>query len=277
VLDPLPPKRRGDQADRLQALAGADQPQAALLMLREAGAVGIDGALLAARLGLEGAELVALVGPLADVLRFGRESPSYLASEAFAGLRQASFALVESHHAAHPLQPALPREELRRRVFARTPEGVFERVLESLADEGQLRLTSDSVARAGHQVRFNADEEQARVSLLGAATSAALAGLELAALSASSGLDRKLLERVARALLAEGTLERVGDDLLVHREALEALKHAVRERWPPGSRLDVAGLKEMTGLSRKWVIPLLEYLDRERVTRRAGADRLVLQ
>jgi selenocysteine-specific elongation factor len=279
VLDPLPPKRRRghDQGDRLQALAVADKPRAALLMLREAGAVGIDAACLSARLGLEVAELLALVEPLAEVLRFGRDSPSYLSTDAFAGLRQASLSLVESHHAAHPLQPAMVREELRRRLFGRTPEGVFERLLESLALEGQLRLTSDSVARTGHQVRFNADEEQARVSLLAAATSAALAGLELTALSATSGLDRRLLERVARALLAEGTLERVGDDLLVHREALEALKHAVRGRWPPGSRLDVAGLKDMTGLSRKWVIPLLEYLDRERVTRRAGKDRLVLQ
>jgi selenocysteine-specific elongation factor len=50
----------------------------------------------------------------------------------------------------------------------------------------------------------------------------------------------------------------------------------VRRRWPPGSRLDVGGFKELTGLSRKFVIPLLEYLDRERVTRRAGNDRLVL-
>jgi selenocysteine-specific elongation factor len=54
------------------------------------------------------------------------------------------------------------------------------------------------------------------------------------------------------------------------------LKAEVRERWPPGTRLDVAGFKELTGLSRKFVIPLLEYLDRERVTRRSGSDRLVL-
>ena len=54
------------------------------------------------------------------------------------------------------------------------------------------------------------------------------------------------------------------------------LKDEVRRRWPPGSRLDVAGFKDLTGLSRKFVIPLLEYLDRERVTRRTGADRFVL-
>jgi selenocysteine-specific elongation factor len=86
----------------------------------------------------------------------------------------------------------------------------------------------------------------------------------------------QLLERVARVLAREGVLGRVGTSLLVYGEHLESLKGQVKGRWPPGSRLDVAAFKEMTGLSRKYVIPLLEYLDRERVTRRSGNDRVVL-
>ena len=77
-------------------------------------------------------------------------------------------------------------------------------------------------------------------------------------------------------LVAERVIDRVGENLLVHRDHLERLKTAVRARWPKGTRLDVGHFKEMTGLTRKFVIPLLEYLDRERVTRRAGADRVVL-
>jgi selenocysteine-specific elongation factor len=77
-------------------------------------------------------------------------------------------------------------------------------------------------------------------------------------------------------LLSEGELSRVGEALLVHRRALETLKADVRKRWAAGKKLDVGELKELTGLSRKFVIPLLEYLDRERVTRRSGQDRFVL-
>jgi selenocysteine-specific elongation factor len=84
-----------------------------------------------------------------------------------------------------------------------------------------------------------------------------------------------VLDRVAKVLLAEGELRRVGEGL-VHAGSLDALKAQVRERWPPGSRPDVGAFKELTGLSRKFTIPLLEYLDRERVTRRSGNDRLVL-
>jgi selenocysteine-specific elongation factor len=82
-----------------------------------------------------------------------------------------------------------------------------------------------------------------------------------------------LLEQVARVLIADGSLRRVGDRALVDRERLEALKGEVRRRWPPGMRVDVGQFKELTGLSRRFAIPLLEYLDRERVTRRAGSER----
>jgi selenocysteine-specific elongation factor len=76
--------------------------------------------------------------------------------------------------------------------------------------------------------------------------------------------------------VAEKLLARVGDSLLVERESLESLKQRVRERFAPGSRIEVGAFKELVGLTRKHAIPLLEYLDRERVTRRAGNERLVL-
>jgi selenocysteine-specific elongation factor len=61
----------------------------------------------------------------------------------------------------------------------------------------------------------------------------------------------------------------------VGRDALERLAERVRAAWPAGSRVEVGAFKELTGLSRKHAIPLLEYLDRARVTRRHGNDRLV--
>ena len=93
--------------------------------------------------------------------------------------------------------------------------------------------------------------------------------------SATGGLDPRLRDRIARVLVTEGALRRVGDALVLG-EALDALKAEVRRRWASGARLDVGAFKDMTRLSRKYVIPLLEYLDREKVTRRSGADRVVM-
>jgi selenocysteine-specific elongation factor len=276
VLDPLPPKRARAQVDRVRALAAAAAPEAAALMVAEAGPAGVDAPLLAARLGLDRGALAALLSGRGDVVPFGPGPEAYVSSEAIAALGRATVAALEAFHSASPLKPAMAREELRRRVFLRTPEGVFERVLSSLAEARKLKPGMDAVALTGHEVRYTPDEEAARSRLVEAAEVAGLSGVEVEALASASRLDRGLLDRVGRSLLAEGTLQRVGETLLVHRDRLETLKQDVRRRWPPGARLDVAGFKEMTGLTRKWVIPLLEYLDRERVTRRAGADRLVL-
>ena len=133
-----------------------------------------------------------------------------------------------------------------------------------------------AVSLVGHQIRLSTDEEGARLALLEAAQGSGMAGIEVKPVAEQSGLSAAVLERVARVLAREHTLERVGEGLLVHRDHAEALKREVRARWPPGTRLDVAAIKEMTGLSRKYVIPLLEYLDREKVTRRSGKDRVVL-
>jgi selenocysteine-specific elongation factor len=170
----------------------------------------------------------------------------------------------------------MPREELRTRTFGPAPVAVFERVLADLAAAGRVRLLPGVVAAARHEVRLSSGEEEARARLVDAARAAGLAGLELPALAEQSGKDARLLERVARVLVAERVLVRVGTTLLVHRDHLESLKVQVRERWRAGARIEVAAFKEMTGLSRKYVIPLLEYLDRERVTRRSGDDRVVL-
>jgi selenocysteine-specific elongation factor len=134
----------------------------------------------------------------------------------------------------------------------------------------------DAVALAGHEVRLSAEEEEARALLVERAREAGLSGIEVAALAAEIRQDAKGLERMARILVTEQVLDRIGGTLLVAHEHLEALRQEVPRRWPPGSKLDVAAFKEMTGLSRKYAIPLLEYLDRQRITRRAGNDRLVL-
>ena len=152
----------------------------------------------------------------------------------------------------------------------------FDHVLSSLLAAGEARVVAEGVALAHHAVSLSPREEDARRRLLEAAGGAGLVGVAPDALAASAGQDPKLFERVSRVLVAERLLDRVGEGLLVRREDLERLQADVRKRWPAGSRLDVGAFKEMTGLTRKFVIPLLEYLDRERVTRRSGTDRTVI-
>ena len=89
-------------------------------------------------------------------------------------------------------------------------------------------------------------------------------------------LDRARAEKLLRILLKENVLHKVTEDLIFHQSALRELREILARRKAQNNRLEVADFKELTGLSRKYAIPLLEYLDRERVTRREGDERIIL-
>jgi selenocysteine-specific elongation factor len=277
VVDPLPPRRRTADRRAVERLREAATPlEAAEVMVAEAGPGGIEAGRLAVRLTLPLARLAADLPESTAVVALGQDPLVVVSRAALARLGEAALAALEAFHREQPLQSGMPREELRARVFGDTPVPVFERVLADLAAAGRVRLAPDAVAAARHEVRLSAGEEEARRLLVDAARAAGLAGVELPALAERSGRDPRLLERVVRVLVTERVLGRVGEGLFVLRDHLEGLKLQVRERWPAGSKIEVGAFKDLTGLSRKYVIPLLEYLDRERVTRRAGNDRIVL-
>jgi selenocysteine-specific elongation factor len=242
----------------------------------EAGSAGIEAPLAAARLTASVDELEAALAGSPAIVAVGPSPRLLLAREALGRLRQAALGALGAYHRSNPLRAAMPREELRARVCPGSRAALFDRVVDELAAGGQVRALAEAVALATHDVRLDSREQQARDTLLAAAASAGLAGVEIAPLAQQRGSDPALLLRVARVLVAEGSLACVRGVTFVNNEAIDTLKTNVRLRWSSGSRLDVGDFKEMTGLTRKHAIPLLEYLDRERVTRRVGANRFVM-
>ena len=94
----------------------------------------------------------------------------------------------------------------------------------------------------------------------------------------AAGVAPALADRVVKLLQRQKVLVKV-DTLLFHEEALKQLKRdvtALKGSVGPNTRIDVATFKERFGVTRKFAIPLLEYLDRERVTRRSGDVRIII-
>jgi selenocysteine-specific elongation factor len=84
-------------------------------------------------------------------------------------------------------------------------------------------------------------------------------------------------QKIVQILLREQVLVRVTVDLVFHRAALEHLRQLLAGyKKQHGDRMSVPAFKELTGITRKYAIPLLEHLDRERVTRRVGDERVIL-
>ncbi|MCA1613975.1 MAG: SelB C-terminal domain-containing protein, partial [Acidobacteria bacterium] len=100
----------------------------------------------------------------------------------------------------------------------------------------------------------------------------------LARAAEAGGAPREHARKILQLLLDAGALRRVTPELFFHRDALDRLIDALRAHAAatPDRLIDVAAFKDLARVSRKYAIPLLEYLDRERVTRRAGDRRLIL-
>jgi selenocysteine-specific elongation factor len=90
------------------------------------------------------------------------------------------------------------------------------------------------------------------------------------------GVDRATGRKIIQLLVKEQRLAKVNETLIVDRAALQKLVEDVRARKRVSPKLGVGEFKELTGLSRKYAVPLLEYLDAQRITRRVGDERVIL-
>ena len=121
------------------------------------------------------------------------------------------------------------------------------------------------------------EEVKAKDQIEAAFAAAGLAVPSVKEVLAKLAIETRRAERLLQILLREKKLVRVSPDLIFHRQALTDLKEKLwTYKKSKGERISVPAFKELTGITRKYAIPLLEYLDRERVTRRAGDERVIL-
>ncbi|HEX8072830.1 MAG TPA: selenocysteine-specific translation elongation factor [Pyrinomonadaceae bacterium] len=286
VLDAFAAKHRGRARAaaraRLAELTDADAATRLALFVAAAGARGLDRAELAARTGWRDEVLTAAAAAAQARGLVVEAEGTFVGREAFAGLLRAAQAEVEAHHRREPLQRGLLRETLRERVFAHAPAEVFRAALAAAESAGALVAERDVVRAAAHTLELAPADQALRDRLEAVYAAARLEAPtfdEALARAAAAPVAREHGRKILQLLLDAGALVRVNNDLLVHRAALEQLiadLRAYAARHEPDRLLDVAAFKELAGVSRKYAIPLLEYLDRARVTRRAGDRRQVL-
>lgn len=206
-----------------------------------------------------------------------------ISRESFSELRQKVLTDLDAYHKREPLARGLARETLRDRVFAHTPLELFTAVLEKLGSEGLVVAEKDIVRAASHNIDLTeADsrlrEQLEKIFLTAGAEAPSLdeALVKVGVASNSRARGRKILQ----LLIDDGSVVRINNEMFMHKKALIILKSKLREyasEHEPDRLIDVGAFKELAGVSRKYAIPLLEYFDRERVTRRAGDKRLILK
>jgi selenocysteine-specific elongation factor len=286
VLDPHPPRggirtaaarRRFAELDPMGAPDSSSSTERALVvMIEEAGAAGFPARDVVSRAGLAPAAGQDAIGRLLQSGRVARAGEYLVAAGLVATLARDLLQTLGDYHRAQPLSEGMPREEVRERLFGRAAAAVFEYVVAQMVAGGKI-VARDRLALAGYTLSLSPDEERVRTAIEYTYREAGLRPPDQATLAPTFGAGPDLVDRIVKLLLRQKVLVKV-DSLLFHEDALRrlrdeviALKHA-----PAPARLDVGTFKDRYGITRKYAIPLLEYLDRERITRRVGDARVVM-
>ncbi|HEX4074209.1 MAG TPA: selenocysteine-specific translation elongation factor [Candidatus Acidoferrales bacterium] len=234
---------------------------------------------MVARTGWLEADVRAAVKKLVDQkkLRILTEQPLVVAPEA--AMTKAASAILEAvdrFHRDNPLLPGIPKQELRGRAGKPRVE-LFEAALGDLVKRRAVSVAGDLVQRAGREIALSADEARAKEMISGEFERAGLTVPSMTAVLGKLPVETARAQKILQILLREKVLVKVADDLVFHREALAQLRVLLAKySKEKGNRLPITAFKELAGISRKYAIPLLEHLDREHVTRRAGDERVIL-
>lgn len=284
VIDPQPPRaglRTKASEGRFAALDMNGFPDGDLValtrMVADAGPIGMPISSLISRAGVAPERLADVVTALEGGTHARVAGDRLVSPAVVATLAAKLLAVVTEFHKTQPLADGIPREEARERVFARSHPALFELVVSELAASNRL-AGRDRLMLPGHRLELTPEEARAREAVEGAFKRAGLKPPDTATLAAEGGVPVALVDKMTSLLLRQKALVRV-DTLVFHADSLTRLKtevQALKGDAAGRTTVDVATFKERYGVTRKFAIPLLEWLDRERVTRRVGETRIVL-
>jgi selenocysteine-specific elongation factor len=197
-----------------------------------------------------------------------------VASMGYAEAKGLTRQAVKKFHDANPLVAGMSKEELRDQI--NLSHEVFNSVLGKLVEEKQLEVAGELVHLTGRGVVMKDEEAESKKIIEQAFASAGLKVPSLKEVLAGLKVDKIRAQKIVTLLLRDKVLIKISEELVFHQSALLDLRHKIATLKTTTPKIDVARFKDMTGVSRKYAIPLLEYLDRERVTRRVGDERVIL-
>jgi len=284
ILDAFPPKRSPRSPRALERVAALDQVtdvEAANALIEEAGVRGLGAAVLQRRLGIGARKLDAVVRDLAGTGAIealgesasGGDGRIFLSAGSVRSLEERVLARLSAWEAENRLRLGMPLEQLREQTGV--PVAVADAALLRLREAGAVELTRHTVGTAGRRVALSKAEQRALDGLAGLIEDGGFTPPTAREAAAALKVAPELVDALRRLLLGGGRVVDVSPDLYFDGARIAELREAVADRAAVNPEIDVAWFKERFGLSRKHAIPLLEWLDRERVTVRVGSLRRI--
>jgi selenocysteine-specific elongation factor len=275
VLDAFPLLRQKQEARQnfLKILSSGNRQEALLARIARRDHEGLSMAAAVRETGLKQSVLQPVIAAMVQQKQIMQMGEFLLSSEAAQKTREKLIAALESFHKANPLVGGISKEELREKLGLH--QTVMENLLAQLAKDKKAEAAGEQVRLAGRGVELKDDEAKAKSQIEKAFADAGLKVPLMKEVLDKLPVDKARAQKLVTLLLRDRVLIKLADDLVFHHAALEGLRQLMAAQKAKTPKIDVATFKDLLGVTRKYAIPLLEYLDQQRITRRVGDERII--
>ncbi len=278
IINPLAGKikRFSPQVEILERLAKARAEELIKVQLELAGTKGLSLAQLVILTDMETKELqkkLQDMGGKQEVFLVDKENRVYVGSNVVRDLEQTMLDHLRELHKKYPMRQGVSRGELAGKWAKDIPEKLFFFVLDRLVRGGYIVWEQENYRLPEHKVSLASDQEKLKQRIADTYKRAGIQPPTMKKILEDLGLDMKEVSPVLRLLQEEGVLVKVNEDFYFDAQAVEDLKQKIRSFFQKNKEMGPVEFKELTGLSRKFAIPILEFMDKEKVTIRVGDKR----
>lgn len=281
ILDPLPRKhkRRHPAAIKeMSILRERNTRERTALIIRRAGLAGIAASMIPVRTGSSPNEVEKVLQDMysrGEAILWDRETRRIVSFPIYRDLQEKILRAVRTYHEKFPLKPGMSREELRMTLGDFIDAKLFNAAVRDLEKAGTVSVNRENIQIPDHRVRLQGDLEDLRERILRLYLDAGLAPPAVREVREKLPGRDPDVGNVLKVLLDEGLLIKVEEDLYYHRDLIGKLREDYRKRLIRDGKSTPATFKDLTGLSRKFIIPLMEYFDSVKLTIRVGDHRVL--
>jgi selenocysteine-specific elongation factor len=281
IVDPSPKKHKRNSEKvnhEFDLLHDGTDTERAAIIIKRSGIEGIGISELEMRTGIHESILQDILQTLSSkkqVVVLDVDEYRIVSFSIYQNLQDMIILEMRAYHEKYPLKEGISKEELRSTAGQFARPKLFNMAVRELEKKGEIVVERENIRLSGHRVDLKGDMEDLRSKIGETYMSAGLAPPSIKELMEKFAGQRSLAESVINVMLKEGSLIKINEDLYFHKEVLTRLREDYKSHLVRDGKATPASMKELTGLSRKFIIPLMEYFDITKLTIRAGDHRIL--
>ena len=279
IIDPIPPKHkphRKDIIDHLAILVERDAEQIIQEQIKTGGYIGCNHADLRIMTNLPEKQLDQALHTMLSqqiIIQVDKETRKFIHRNNFSDIQDKATTCLKAYHTKYPLKPGISKEELKSKLPSKVDGKTYLIVLQHLAKIDQIKIEEDIVRLADHRVALAADQQNFKHQILKTLENAGITPPYFKDLCQKLRVPIDQGSEVLQLLVGEGVVVKIKEDLYYHQIPLNQLKQKLVAFLLSHEEISTPQFKDMTGASRKFVIPLIEYFDGIQLTIRVGDIR----